>query len=409
MPKAQLALSTAEPLSAAVPSVRRRILFIQATEPAAYPPLINAAMLFADAGWEVAFLGAPSADKDLALPAHSQIRRFDIPVRPSYAVTKADYARYCASSLRLARSLKPDLVYASDPIGALPGLLATWASGARFVYHEHDSPNRESELNPLFRRARRAAVCRAEKIVFPNRGRAEAAQFELRFELERLSIVWNAPSKAEIIAETPVRPLDPFVVYYHGTITPDRLPETVAEAVARLGRPACLRIAGYETPSGYGYIERLESRFGRFGEGGVIEFIGQIDRSRLLSEASKAHVGLALMPIAGGDINMQCMVGASNKAFDYMAAGLPLLVSDLSDWRETFVSSGHALAVDPASSMSVAAALQRLTDHPAFRAEMGARNRAKIAADWNYERQFEPVLLALGRCQAVSAASGSSI
>ena len=34
--------------------------------------------------------------------------------------------------------------------------------------------------------------------------------------------------------------------------------------------------------------------------------------------------------------------------FDYMAAGLALLVSDLADWREMFVARGFARACDPA-------------------------------------------------------------
>ena len=54
-------------------------------------------------------------------------------------------------------------------------------------------------------------------------------------------------------------------------------------------------------------------------------------------EAARAHVGLALMPLNSNDLNMRHMTGASNKPFDYMAAGLALLVSDLPDWRQMFV------------------------------------------------------------------------
>ena len=39
----------------------RRVLFVQATNPGAYPPLIHASMLMAEAGWEVTFLSAPIA------------------------------------------------------------------------------------------------------------------------------------------------------------------------------------------------------------------------------------------------------------------------------------------------------------------------------------------------------------
>jgi glycosyltransferase involved in cell wall biosynthesis len=92
------------------------------------------------------------------------------------------------------------------------------------------------------------------------------------------------------------------------------------------------------------------------------------------------------------DLNMRCMTGASNKAFDYMAAGLPLIVSDLPDWRALFVTCGHALPADPRNPDSIAKALKTLIDNPKLRREMGKRNRDRIAAEWNYETQFAPVL-----------------
>src|SRR5262249_56270494 len=45
----------------------RRVLFVQATNPGNYPPLIHASMLMAEAGWEGTFLSAPIAGNALAL------------------------------------------------------------------------------------------------------------------------------------------------------------------------------------------------------------------------------------------------------------------------------------------------------------------------------------------------------
>ena len=89
------------------------------------------------------------------------------------------------------------------------------------------------------------------------------------------------------------------------------------------------------------------------------------------------------------------MTGASNKPFDYMAAGLALLVSDRPDWRDMFVGPGYARACDPTDPASIAAALTWFLDHPAERRAMGARGRAKIAAEWNYDTAFAPVMSAL--------------
>lgn len=89
------------------------------------------------------------------------------------------------------------------------------------------------------------------------------------------------------------------------------------------------------------------------------------------------------------------MTGASNKPFDYMAAGLALLVSERPDWSDMFVMPGYARACDPTDPASIAAALDWFLDHPAERRAMGASGHAKIEAKWNYDFAFEPVMSAL--------------
>jgi glycosyltransferase involved in cell wall biosynthesis len=372
-----------------------RVLFIQATEPGAYPPLIHASSLMAEAGWEVTFLSAPFEGNQLELSHHPRIAVRTIPRRPSHVMGKAAYACYVAAASLLALNLRPGVVYASDPLGAGPGLLAARLARARLVYHEHDSPNPGS-LRPSLARARAAAARRAELVIFPNEARARIAQAELGFSADRLRIVWNMPRRAEL------PPLDnypeaPLVLYYHGSIAPDRLPRALVDAVRRLRGRACLRIVGYEAPGAAGYVQRLLELGGGGNSAGIVDYAGQVPRADLVATAAQAHVGLALMPCPSSDLNMGHMTGASNKAFDYMAAGLALLVSDRPDWRDMFVAPGYARACDPTDPASIAAALAWFVDHPVERRAMGASGRAKIEAEWNYDVAFAPVISALCR------------
>ncbi|HUS96911.1 MAG TPA: glycosyltransferase, partial [Hyphomicrobiaceae bacterium] len=105
-----------------------------------------------------------------------------------------------------------------------------------------------------------------------------------------------------------------------------------------------------------------------------------------------AHIGLATMPRMSQDVNVRHMVGASNKVFDYMAAGLPLLVSDLADWQDTFVARGFGRACDPDDPGSVAAEFSWFVENAAERRAMAARNRVKVETDWNYDTAFAKVL-----------------
>jgi len=379
-----------------------RILFLQATDPANYPPLMHASMLMAEAGWEVTFLSAPVFDWPIALPSHPHVNVRTIRPRPSHVMRSFDYALYTANSAKLALRLRPDVVYASDSLGAGPGLLAASLVGAVLVYHEHDSP-RLGSLNRIVAQLRKTTARSARLVVFPNEARARLAQSELAFSDDKLRIVWNVPRRQEIVPSAATTD-SPLIIYYHGGITPERLPETVALAVRRMAGRVLLRIAGYEAPGAHGYVKHLMGYQDGAKEQVLIEYVGSLpQRADLLAEAARAHVGLSLIPLnSGDDINMSHMAGASNKPFDYMAAGLALLVSDLPDWTRMFVEPGFGLACDPADLDSLSVALTWFIDHPEGRRAMVARARNKIEAEWNYDKQFRDVLKYLESAQTIA-------
>lgn len=52
----------------------QRILYVQYTDPAAYPPIEHSSRLLADRGWQVVLLGSGTArNLNLRLPAHPRI------------------------------------------------------------------------------------------------------------------------------------------------------------------------------------------------------------------------------------------------------------------------------------------------------------------------------------------------
>src|SRR5262249_2395979 len=155
----------------------------------------------------------------------------------------------------LASRVRPDVVYASDPLGAAPGLLAARLAGASLVYHEHDSPA-PGALQPWLGHLRAAAGRAARLVVFPNEEPARIADGEHAVSPRRLRIVWNLPRRAEL-PHLLLKPELPLIVYYHGSVTPERLPESVVEAVQRYNGRVRLRIAGYDAPGAPGYIARL--------------------------------------------------------------------------------------------------------------------------------------------------------
>ena len=98
----------------------QRALFLQVTEPGAYPPIINASHILAQMGWQVDVLSAPLANHCMRVQASARLRLHEISLRPDFRIRPIDYGRYLLATARLARG-SLDLVYASDPAAALPG------------------------------------------------------------------------------------------------------------------------------------------------------------------------------------------------------------------------------------------------------------------------------------------------
>jgi glycosyltransferase involved in cell wall biosynthesis len=351
---------------------------------------------------------------------------------------------------------RPKWLYVSDELASPVGLALSFLPDLRVVYHEHDSPviqsrkpkaksrHQSTEANSRFqfsksqlfilwcrkRLARRAAFC-----VLPNEKRIEIFK-EQTGTTKAVLCVWNCPGREEAAkakAESatgkkqsdakshstqpaatfpashvekaikaggqksgdplPVtRQWSRLTLFYHGSIVPARVPLTVLQAVGRLPGNVRFQMAGYETINNRGYVSKLQAEAARLGIGGRFEYLGAFPREALLPLCQEADVGLSLMPTETDDINQQTMPGASNKPFDYLACGLPLLVSDLPDWRKMFVEPGYGLACNPDDPQSITQGLLWFIEHPEEARQMGERGRQKILQDWNYEAQFEMIM-----------------
>ncbi len=384
-----------------------RILYLQYQDPAAYPPLEHSSRLLAERGWEVVFLGAAvTRDAQLKLEPCPRIVVKSIGVVPA-KLQGLRYLYFLCLSLCWIIIWRPKWIYGSDPI-VLPALyVIAKLTSARLIYHEHDSPDGREAHSP-FRRlilhcrklvGRDATIC-----VLPQRERLlDFIQSTQR--LKPTLCVWNCPRLSEIRAN--LAPSDgALVLYYHGSINAARLPPELVLAIASFRGAIRLIVAGYEVQGSIGHIDALRRLAAANGVEDAVQYLGAIPlRSDLLRFAAQAHVGLSLMPLGSDDINTRHMVGASNKAFDCMACGLPLLVSDLPEWVDTFVAPRFARSCDPRNVESIRFALSWYLENPHARAEMGEKCREKIRSAWNYESMFESVLVEMRASEKLVAAS----
>lgn len=373
----------------------RRIVYAQYGNSAAYPPLLHSARLLADAGWEVLVLGiADAATQTLTFPPHPRITHKKLPhVTPGWRRVLY-FLYFCVWVLWQTVRWRAEWLYASDVFAAPGALAVSYLPNVRVVYHEHDAPQGGRGMVQWCVRARNVLARRAAVCVFPSIARAERFAHEAGGGVQT-RVVMNCPARAEVLPLSALR-REMFRVLYHGTLVPARLPLTVVEALAQLP-DVCLRVVGYETVGHPNYMRTFLERARGLGVADRVEWKGAVPRSELLDVARECDAGLALLPPDSTDWNEQTMAGASNKPFDYLACGLALVVSDVSDLRALFVETGLARACDPRDAASIASAVGWYREHAAERASMRERAREKILTEWNYEIQFAPVQQLLER------------
>jgi hypothetical protein len=376
----------------------QRVVYLQYTNPGGYPPLEHGSQILAKRGWEVLFLGCVQRGrKVLELPQHPRITVRSTGLRPTGWQQRLHYLYFSLWALWHCWRFRADWVYVSDAIAAPVARLMRLLN-VKILYHEHDSPTirpgeKRSLADRLILRHRLKLAASAEVVVLPNQERLDALIQQAK-PIGHTVCVWNVPKLSEVIGGKAKPSRDqPLRVLYHGSINPKRFPKTVLKALAKCGPGVVVRLVGYETVGYIGYTNELLAKAERLGIQEQFESLGTLPlRKDLMATCGECDVGLSLLTISEDDINMRHMAGASNKPFDYLSQGLALIVPPDSAWEAIFVAHGCARSCALEDEDGLAQALAWFRDHREETRSMGLRGQAMICNEWNYERQFAPVV-----------------
>jgi len=116
---------------------------------------------------------------------------------------------------------------------------------------------------------------------------------------------------------------------------------------------------------------------------GVINFYGWIERTNALNETRKSIMGIVLyLPVPNH------MFLRSNKIFEYMEAGIPVLYSNFPDWRNKLDDYNVGLSADPTDPKDIANKIFWILENPT-KADLMSINGKKTIANqfnWNIEK-----------------------
>jgi glycosyltransferase involved in cell wall biosynthesis len=319
-----------------------------------------------------------------------------LPGGPRRAVTVARIAR-------LGRGADPDVVHAHDAAMLAPGWTAARGAGVRLLYDSHELatgvPYHSGSWAVLVRSVERLFVPRCAAVITVSDGIAE--RLRERYDLERLpTVVRNIPdlppprpeAVADLRAELSLG--DEPLAIHHGAVAVDRGGENLIRSLAHLDRGHLLFL-GASGP----YAERLKGLAAGLGLSSRVHMRPPAPLSTLLSYTAQVDAGVTLLE----DTCLNHRLALPNKVFEYIAAGIPVVASDLPELRRMIDSYGVGFTVDAADPKSIASGLRSAF---AARAEAALRDRLTRAGQqltWSRERER---LLAL--YERLGMASGSA-
>jgi len=382
---------------------KQRVLYVQYTTPAGYTILGHGARMLAKRGWEVLFLGVDtigSATK-IKLQACEGVREKTLPYCPPGFKQKLHYIRYCFWVCWHALNWRADAIYCSDRMVAPIGWFLSKIGRFRVVFHEHDPPR---DSNGLFLRSimrfRKCLATNAIVCIVPNQERVD--KFVADVNPKNAMMVWNAVSVDEIRDECQHKLDGTLRLWYQGALGPGQLPLSIVDAIAMTDGVE-FAFAGYETFGTGSFVQQLLSRAESLGVSDRVRYVGTpATRDDLYAASKGADVGLVLFEIPFRDV----MAGASQKPFEYMAAGMAMLVPDLPEWERFTVSEGFGRSCLPNQPESIARELAFFRDNRVKTREMGTAAQTRIRTNWNYESQFKPVVELL-EATATNSGKGS--
>lgn len=289
----------------------------------------------------------------------------------------------------VVRRLEPDVCHVHDP-ELLPWVLLRARSRTAVIYDMHeDLPAQITSKRwiptlarrPVAALARigvRALTSRASGVVFAAPNYVDLAR------AKHSAIVQNFPrldpDETPVLGDSARSAPEPCTVVYVGAITPIRGAAEMITACAEAATSVPLRLVIAGRPAPADYIDELVTLPGW----PVVDYVGLLEPREIPALLDRSDIGICLFsPV------QHHVASYPTKLFEYMAVGLPLVVSDFPLWREIVEQARCGVLVDPLDIGSIARVLVELARDPDSRHEMGQAGRQTAWDKYSWESQYK--------------------
>lgn len=200
-----------------------------------------------------------------------------------------------------------------------------------------------------------------------------------RFPPIKTVVIQNLPIlqgfKSNLVCPYNQRPAS---IVYIGNIAEVRGPKEMIKAIEYLpgSLKAKLTLAGAFSP------KSLEVEIRQLPGWSRVEFLGWLDRVSVRELLENSRIGIVLFHPVPNHIESQ-----PNKIFEYMQAGIPVIASNFSLWRQIIGGHRCGLLVDPFDIKAISGAIKWLLEHPKDAELMGKRGRDAVEKKYNWKAE----------------------
>ncbi len=282
----------------------------------------------------------------------------------------------------------PDIIHANDLDALIPAYFACRKLHCKLVYDSHEinvenyTSDRKAFRASVMTKVERYLVKRVNLMVCVSNAAAE--YFASTYNINKPMVVTNCSLKKEILTDFDEKHSG-FEIINHGQFYPGRGFEEMIEVAELIKQYKDIRIC----VRGFGRLEEsmrknvIEKKVDNF------VFYPPVNVEQLISEASLSHVGIAITK----PICLNFKLSVSNKLFEYTAAGLPVIMSDIPEHRYLNNKYNFGIIVSDDLPSSMSEAILRLYNDPALYQQL-ANNAKRMSREINWENEFKKLLCA---------------
>lgn len=280
--------------------------------------------------------------------------------------------------------IRPDVIHANDLYGLIPAFAAQRKLKCRVVYDSHEinvenyTGKRNGMLAGIMRALESYMVHRIDLMVCVSHAAAE--YFEKEYNIPRPMVVTNSALRSDCVDLSGVEKVEGFEVLNHGQFYEGRGYDIMAEACELIQEYPEIHLA----VRGFGKLEEsLRKTVSGKKNPEQFAFYPKVKVQELIPLAARSHVGVAITE----PICLNFKLSVSNKLFEYAAASLPVILSDIPEHRYLNDQYDFGLIIPEDTPEALAEAIIRLyTDRELY--ERLSKNALRLSEEVNWENEF---------------------